>query len=682
MITFKKGLSYNFMIERIAESQGNYYYVIQVEHKECWVRMYPFEIYRGSKKNIIRCEYRGTDSYGSHIFIEDKLSILYELYEENGEYDFIYVKDCVDMEGKSFSVLKDKYGLVHSLYEPLTSEQKEKKKTIRCVVASFNQTNKTLILHLANSNNVNYSSIDYLDTKNTTFPKWVDAETLFKRIGKEHLLNEYFYNLLNKDFDSLHKNTCISLYRVQNNKWVYDYLLCLDRVYKYILIQNGDLEKLNEFADLMIGLLVHRSSGYQIKKSKLPKSSKYEGLKRAIDILQRGLLDDYHKKLSQVKELMSEMSTLLGLFEIDGHFFGKHFLLYKESTQMLYDGINQMDTSDSCHQSKQEKCLKALQGILSYRLKTERKRFIEDIIETYPCSTEIDKDYIFQQLNSLLMQTNHIDSQTVHSYIDMQPAILGEMACLIYGGKFLGNAEDSGNLIARINNMNCISTLCEEIKDAEKEKNIEEVEDIEDIVENEDEIVTDETVTDEANIFLNVYNDRTYIISENRAIGNNVLKSVAINPEKDKFILQCYENGSINKVTVRYLLEKKREKRYLNGYYPDSKLQEIFVVSGDTYLAVFSSYNQDTFIKLYSTKYISEHFSLGLKGNQVVGTRVDSTEYSLIPSEYVDLLPQRLIYDSVAPFGKNVKNSYYENDIQILKRIGIVKLWEFSNSFE
>ena len=77
MTTFEKGLSYNFIIERIAEAKGNYYYVIQVEHKECWIKMYPFEIYQGSKKNIIRCEYRGRDSFGSHIFIEDKLSILY-----------------------------------------------------------------------------------------------------------------------------------------------------------------------------------------------------------------------------------------------------------------------------------------------------------------------------------------------------------------------------------------------------------------------------------------------------------------------------------------------------------------------------------------------------------------------------------------------------------------------------
>lgn len=136
--------------------------------------------------------------------------------------------------------------------------------------------------------------------------------------------------------------------------------------------------------------------------------------------------------------------------------------------------------------------------------------------------------------------------------------------------------------------------------------------------------------------------------------------------------MQCYEHGSVNKVTVRYLLEKKRGKRYLNGLYPQDQLKEIFVSNDEAYLAAISSYDQETFVKLYSTKYISEHSSLGLKGNQVVGANVDSTEYFLVASECSDLLPQRLIYDSVTPIGKNIKNSYYENDIQTLKRLGIV----------
>ena len=64
MAIFEKGLSYNFMVERIAEAKGNYYYVIVIDNKECWIKMLPFEIYQNTKKNIIRCEYRAVESYG------------------------------------------------------------------------------------------------------------------------------------------------------------------------------------------------------------------------------------------------------------------------------------------------------------------------------------------------------------------------------------------------------------------------------------------------------------------------------------------------------------------------------------------------------------------------------------------------------------------------------------------
>lgn len=661
MTTFEKGLSYNFMIERIAEAKGNYFYVIQVEHKECWIKMYPFERYQGSKKNIIRCEYRGTDSFGSHIFIEDKLSILCELYEENKEYEFSYMKDGVDTKGKLFSVLTDEYGLSHRLYEPLAPEYKDKRIRLKCIVISFNQTSKTLTLHLVDDSKANSPIADKTINKTTTAMEWMDAETLFKTIGEEQLLNELFYEIKNSEIYNKEKGNFIKLYEEQNKQWIKAYIKYLNKWYKYFLIQSGQLEKLREFADFMIKLI---GKFVAKKENKIPKPYKYEGLKRAIDILLTGSLEDYHKKLNVSKEVLSEMSTLFGLFEIDRDFFRENFSLYKGSVQMLYDDIKQMDTSSNLYRSRQEKCLNAFQGILSKRFQMEWKRLIEDILDIDPFSKCIDS-YTFKQLYDLLKQSNYIGFQAVHTYMNRKPTILGELACLIYDSKLLRNTEDAGRLLTSINNINYISTLCEEFE-AEETEIIETEEEVE-IKEEEEKIING------TNVFLNVYNDRTYIISENPIEENNVIQSIAINPQKDVFILQCYEYGSVNKVTVRCLLEKKRDKRYLNGLYPQDQLKEIFISNAEVYLAAISLYNQETFVKLYSTEYISEHSSLGLKGNQVVGTNVDSTEYFLIPSEYSDLRPQRLIYDSVTPIGKNIKNSYYENDVQTLKRLGIVE---------
>lgn len=89
------------------------------------------------------------------------------------------------------------------------------------------------------------------------------------------------------------------------------------------MIQSGQLEKLSELADFMIKLT---GKFVAEKEKKMPKPYKYEGLKKAINILQTGSLEDYHKKLNVSEEVLSEMSILFGLFEVDRDFFGEHFL--------------------------------------------------------------------------------------------------------------------------------------------------------------------------------------------------------------------------------------------------------------------------------------------------------------------------------------------------------------------
>ena len=242
------------MVERIAEAKGNYYYVIVIDNKECWIKMLPFEIYQNTKKNIIRCEYRGVDSYGSHIFIEDKLSILYELYKEKEEYDFNYVKEGIDMEGTHFSVLKDKYGLVHRLYEKLSSNQKNKEIPMKCRVNSIDKIQKALILQVIEDTNANCVETNIQKTNDITTIAWIDETTLFKSINKEELIDNYFYDIIHLSED-IHLKNIINLYQSKNNKWIVHYINYFDKTHKYILIQKGNLYELAEFADLMICLI-------------------------------------------------------------------------------------------------------------------------------------------------------------------------------------------------------------------------------------------------------------------------------------------------------------------------------------------------------------------------------------------------------------------------------------------
>ncbi|WP_302614547.1 hypothetical protein, partial [uncultured Bacteroides sp.] len=615
MTTFEKGLSYNFMVERIAETRGNYYYVIVIDNKECWIKMLPFEIYQKTEKNIIRCEYRGVDSYGSHIFIEDKLSVLYELYKEKEEYDFNYVKESIDMEGTPFSVLKDKYGLVHRLYEQLPSNLKNKETPIKCRINSIDRKQKSLILQVAKKAGTDYMETNIQNANNVINIAWIDETILFKIINKEGLVKKYFYDIIYLPTNVQLKNI-INLYQSKNNKWIANYIRYLDKTYKYILIQKENLDELAEFANLMIRLIDWARAFKLCEAKKLPKLKKYEGLQKAIEILQTNSISQYKETLICAEKTISEMSTLFALFEIDPCFFSENLSFYKETCKILYDSFS-TSTPNEALQSIKDKCLKAFQGILAYRVKMERKRIVNNIVQMYELSHKIEEkinDDAFSVLYSLLNEPKNTNSQNIHSYIDMQPQVLSAITCIIYGYKLLENKEEFINLLSDIDKMLYFS---EEYENRREEDEDFEVEDIEETEDNIYSSISSQTEIElqRNNFFLSLYEDGTYIITDKLLSENNIIKSISINPDIDKFVLQCYEHGSVNKIPVRVLQEKKREKIYSNGCYSQDCLKGIYVISEETYIATLSLYNNDTFIKLYSTEYISEHSLLGLKGN-------------------------------------------------------------------
>lgn len=659
MVTFEKGQSYDFPVKEIVKTNNNSYYIIQVDKEKCWIKMYPFEIHQNPSKRIIRCEYRGLDSYKSHIFIEDKLSILHDLYKGKEICNFSYVKEGIDTSGYSFSVLKDKYELLHRIYEPLSEEQKNGEKPIICFVSSIDKIRKALTLHVIEKVDANYQV-------------WISAEELFKAIDKEELLNEYFHGI---NIYRQYVGNIFNLYQTKNNKWIIHYLKFLDKRYKYVLIQKKDLHKITEFADLMISLINWMITSQMNKSKKIPKLNKYEGLRKAIEILQNNYLYSYKENFLRTENLIPEMSTLFSLFEIDPSFFNENFSFYKEITEKLYKNLLNSNTLTESSKDTKEKCINALLGIISNRIKIEYKRIINNILPEDDLLNQIKKmerRKTFNLLYSILTKyPNSINNQDIHSYIDMQPQALSAILCIIYGLKQLGEIENPSKLLNEIRNIFYFSN-----KYGQENNKNKDFEDMEENAPSNEQQISDEfkKKSDEDCFHLNLYKDGTYVITEKKISESSIIRSITINPNIDKFILQCYEHGSVNKVPVRILLEKKKEKKYLNGCYSQDCLKDIYIISEETYIATISSYNNNTFIKLYSTEYISEHLSLSLKGNQVVGAIVDSTEYFLISPEHTTDLPNRLIYNSPTPLGKNIQNSYYENDIVMLERLGILTI--------
>lgn len=671
-MTLEKGLSYNFTVGRIAEAKHSYYYVIKVEDKECWVKMLPFEVYQTPPKNIIRCEYRGKDSYGSHLFMEDKLSILYELYKVNKAYTFYYVKDTIDMSGNECTILRDNYGLTHSFYGELSPEQKEKKTPVKCLVVSIDKVRKSLLLKP-------YSIFQQSSP-------WIDIESLFKSVNKEMLINEYFYDILHNIEDKtifLQINNINSLIKQHDNEWIRLYILFLDRNFKYNIIRQGDLVKLYDFSQLMLSLITWGNSNYQWKK--MPKLTKYEGLSKAISLLQNNQLQDFLSKYiasiqtigiigtKGIGDTIKDGNVILSSIEIDPLLFQTRTVLYVRIGELFHKNETII----------YPKFIKAFIGILSYRLNIEISQIQQDIVKEEIKYSQVDPQMLLKTLavlgvliiflkekvkyKTFFQHYKTVFHRLKHIFLSIQQKEANQYVYSLI--EEIDN--DTSFTWDNINNIH-LATIPEKFQETcfTMEHNMVKSEDS---MANKQPVCSPRTTDDTILAHWNLYKDGSYIISKEADYQKELLKSIPLlESYKNGFLLLCYNKGNVNKIPIRRLLEKKKRNfKYINGYYQQAQLKEIYTIKSECFILILSLYQKEKYIKLYSTRNISQHTSLSLKGNQVVDSIIDEAEYYLIPCENEEILPQRIIYSSPTPLGKNIANTYYEKDILTLGKWGI-----------
>ncbi len=140
--------------------------------------------------------------------------------------------------------------------------------------------------------------------------------------------------------------------------------------------------------------------------------------------------------------------------------------------------------------------------------------------------------------------------------------------------------------------------------------------------------------------------------------------------QKRGFLLQGYDNGCINKVPVRILLDKKYNYIYSNGKSNEGNLMLLeFVENDDAIIKVNTIKNDKEYVKLYPVNKISEHIFLHLKGNQVVPKEIDYVVSYLLDYAAYKAELSRLIYDSGTPIGKDITNVSYQTEFSILNQI-------------
>ncbi|MFZ4861744.1 AAA domain-containing protein [Sphingobacterium sp. Mn56C] len=166
--------------------------------------------------------------------------------------------------------------------------------------------------------------------------------------------------------------------------------------------------------------------------------------------------------------------------------------------------------------------------------------------------------------------------------------------------------------------------------------------------------------------YFNLFSDNTYKIQEHSE--ENCLFSLPIDEKfKEGFLLQCYDNGHINKVYVNSILEKRMNYHYSNGKNPNANILYLKLIEEDAIIALKIKRGLETVFKAHKTENISNRELLHLQGYKVVYQPTENIEYKILPKNiYGDI--KRLIFKSFSAEGKSVHNSYYENEWKVIKR--------------
>lgn len=111
--------------------------------------------------------------------------------------------------------------------------------------------------------------------------------------------------------------------------------------------------------------------------------------------------------------------------------------------------------------------------------------------------------------------------------------------------------------------------------------------------------------------YLCFYPNGSYVISDSKKNDGILLNGNVL----DSFLLQCYDNGYVNKVPIENIMNLRRDFEYSNGVYKSANIQNNLVLGSNDYLVVkYTSVEgvKCRFVKASSI--VKTHTILGLKG--------------------------------------------------------------------
>lgn len=283
--------------------KGFHYYQVDYNGSPCLVKIMPYEAdryERGRGKKTIICRDLSSDDNGLPFLVEDKGSLIEELYEEDTVQTFTYCYSNTISRKLKYHVVKDEYGLTHRYYGRLHVQQKNQSGKIDFYIKDIDPKSKTLTLEI------------YDPTIERKVNEWYDADRIFGEIEEADSKKDLFENVLSKK-DNLTKSEEIfqKQYRKQSNRWLFTFLNILDTEIIPNYIRRHQIEELSMACSVMIKLqnwLVEGSTFLDLfndkRKNDIITKSKFQieshsQLLKAIDVIKDGRQDNYLTEITR-----------------------------------------------------------------------------------------------------------------------------------------------------------------------------------------------------------------------------------------------------------------------------------------------------------------------------------------------------------------------------------------------
>lgn len=170
--------------------------------------------------------------------------------------------------------------------------------------------------------------------------------------------------------------------------------------------------------------------------------------------------------------------------------------------------------------------------------------------------------------------------------------------------------------------------------------------------------------------YMYIYINGKYVISRKKLDSKNTAEEIVIYDNfKKGFLLQCYDNGCVNKIEVRTLLDKTFGRIYSNGFSLQGNLIGLFLIQEECLLQVNTTRNNFEYVKIVDTEMISTHNQLSLKGNNIVQEDFDFLSgFKIIDKAHRENL-NRLTYKSKQSLGIRIDKLSYKKEIEYLSSI-------------